>query len=108
MATLAVGDGLADLIGRRLGSANKWSFNQSKSVAGSAAFVIGSVVGSFGLISWLISNGTMDSLQFDTVELLGRLFIIAVVSAGVELVPIVDDNYSVPITAAVLSTVLLN
>ncbi|EED93238.1 predicted protein [Thalassiosira pseudonana CCMP1335] len=108
MATLAVGDGLADLIGRRLGSANKWSFNQSKSVAGSAAFVIGSVVGSFGLISWLISNGTMDSLQFDTLELLGRLFIIAVVSAGVELVPIVDDNYSVPITAAVLSTVLLN
>merc|ERR1712232_1395707 len=41
IATMAVGDGLADLVGRRLGSTNKWFFNKSKSMAGSAAFVAG-------------------------------------------------------------------
>jgi len=108
VATMAVGDGLADLMGRRFGATNKWPFNKRKSIAGSSAFVIGSVVGSFGLLSWLIWNGSMDPLPYDSLDLVRRLFVIAVVCAGVELAPVVDDNYSVPIAAGILSAFLLN
>ncbi|KAL7502029.1 hypothetical protein ACHAWX_000438 [Stephanocyclus meneghinianus] len=108
VATMAVGDGLADLLGRRFGATNKWPFQQKKSVAGSVAFIVGSVLGSFGLLRWLVWTGTMDPLPFDSFDLLGRLLVIAVVCAGVELVPVIDDNYSVPISAGVLSAFLLN
>ncbi|KAL3773254.1 hypothetical protein ACHAW5_002418 [Stephanodiscus triporus] len=108
LATMACGDGLADLVGRRLGSSNRWFFNRSKSMAGSAAFVAGSFVASFGLISWLTRTGAMDALGLSSFELAGRLLAIAVVCAGVELIPVGDDNYSVPISAAFLSAFLLS
>ena len=108
IATMALGDGLADLVGRRLGSTNKWPFNTSKSMAGSAAFVVGSFLGSFGLISWLVGMGVMDPLGFSTLGLMGRLSVISVVCAGIELLPVVDDNWSVPISAAALAVYLLH
>jgi phytol kinase len=108
LATMACGDGLADLVGRRLGSTNKWFFNRNKSMSGSAAFVVGSFVASFGLISWLTSTGSMDALGLSSFELAKRLLVIAVVCAGVELIPAGDDNYSVPISAALLSAFLLS
>ena len=108
IATLAVGDGLADLVGRRFGSSNKWFFNKDKSMAGSAAFVIGSFVGAFALIQWLISTGAMDPLDLSTVGLVGRLLAISVLCAGVELIPAGDDNWTVPLSAAGLSAFLLN
>lgn len=108
IATMAVGDGLADLIGRRYGASNKWPFNKSKSIAGSTALLLGSVLGSFGLLSWLTWAGALDPLPYESFDLLGRLLVIGVVSAAVELAPVVDDNYSVPITAGVLSALLLN
>merc|ERR1712019_203161 len=40
IAQMAVGDGIADIFGRRFGK-TKWSFAQSKSVEGSLAFLIG-------------------------------------------------------------------
>jgi hypothetical protein len=43
-------------------------FNQSKSKAGSAAFVAGSFVASLGLISWLTSTGAMDALGLSSEE----------------------------------------
>jgi len=108
IATMAAGDGLADLIGRRFGSNNKWQlFNKDKSVAGSAAFVSGALVASFGLISWLIGFGVMDPLDLSTLDLFGRLLFISVVCAAVELIPTGDDNYSVPLSAAILSSYLL-
>ena len=108
LATMACGDGLADLIGRRYGSSNKWTFNRSKSIAGSAAFIVGSFVSSFGLLSWLTHMGAMDALGLESFDLAGRLLVIAVICAGVELIPAGDDNYSVPLAAAVLSALLLN
>lgn len=108
IATLAVGDGLADLVGRRYGSTNKWPFNGSKSVAGSAAFVAGSFAGSYGLLSWLTSTGSMDALDVSPSGLAVRLLVIALVSAAAELVPAVDDNYSVPLSAAAMAALLLN
>ncbi len=107
IATMAAGDGLADLIGRRFGSNNKWSFNKDKSVAGSAAFVSGATVASYGLISWLTGFGVMDPINLSTMDLFGRLLIISVLCAAVELIPAGDDNYSVPLSAAVLSSLLL-
>lgn len=107
IATMAAGDGLADLIGRRFGSNNKWSFNRDKSVAGSAAFVSGAVFASYGLISWLTGFGVMDPVNLSTMDLFGRLLIISVVCAAVELIPAGDDNYSVPLSAAILSSLLL-
>jgi dolichol kinase len=108
LATMACGDGLADLVGRRWGSTNKWFFSRNKSMAGSAAFVAGSFVASFGLISWLTSIGSMDALGLSSFELAKRLLAIAVICAGVELIPVGDDNYSVPISAALLSAFLLS
>jgi dolichol kinase len=107
IATMAVGDGLADLLGRRFGSTNKWPFNKNKSIAGSVAFVSGSLVGSLGLISWLTGFGVMDPIDLSTAELVVRLFVISVLCAAVELIPAGDDNYSVPLSAAILSSYLL-
>ena len=108
VATMAVGDGVADLVGRRYGQTNKWFFNKDKSMAGSAAFVAGSFVASFSLISWLIHMGSMDALSLSPLSLCIRLLAIAIICAGVELIPIGDDNWSVPFSAAVLSALLLN
>ena len=104
---MAAGDGLADLLGRRFGSTNKWAFNKDKSVAGSTAFVSGALVASFGLISWLTGFGVMDPLDLNTIDLFVRLLVISVVCAAVELIPAGDDNYSVPLSAAMLSSYLL-
>ena len=105
VATMAAGDGLADLIGRRFGSSNKWFFNKDKSR--SAAFVAGSFVGSYGLLFWLTSLGAMEPLGMGTMGIAGRLLAIAVICAGVELIPVGDDNWSVPISAALLLSFLL-
>ena len=107
VATMAGGDGLADLVGRRAGSNNKWFFNKNKSMAGSAAFVAGSFFTSFGLISWLISTGVMDALELSSTALVVRLLAIAVICAGIELIPVGDDNWTVPSSAALLSAFLL-
>jgi dolichol kinase len=107
IAAMAVGDGLADLIGRRYGKTNKWMFNKDKSVAGSTAFILGALLGSFALLSWLIGWGVMEPLKLSALDLIGRLLLISVLCAAVELIPAVDDNWSVPFAAAVLSSYLL-
>ena len=67
-------------------------------MAGSAAFVAGSFVGSYGLLFWLTSLGAMEPLGMGTMGIAGRLLVIAVICAGVELIPVGDDNWSVPIS----------
>ena len=67
LATMACEDGLADLVGRR------WVLPTSGSSTGvnprrSAAFVAGSFVALFGLISWLTSTGAMDALGLSSEE----------------------------------------
>jgi len=106
VSIMSIGDGLADLVGRRLGKNNKWSFSPNKSIAGTLAFVIGSAVGSILLASWLSYTGTMV-LPFPMASLAARLFVICTICGIVELFPVVDDNVSVPLTAVVLSSLLL-
>ena len=48
---MAVGDGLADIVGRRFGTV-KWPFAPDKSPAGSAAFVLGAFASSLGMVAY--------------------------------------------------------
>jgi len=107
ISSMAAGDGLADLVGRRLGRNNKWFFNNSKSVAGSIAFTVGSYLCVTGLTSWLVLN---DALAIPSLQglLWGKFLLISIVCAFVELIPYGDDNYSVPICAAILGSTILN
>ena len=77
-------------------------------MAGSVAFVVASFVLSFGLLSWLMQTGELDPLGLSSFDLAGQLLAIAVICAGVELIPAGDNNFSVPISAALLSAFLLN
>ena len=54
------GDGLADIVGRRLGSTNPLPWNPQKSWAGSAAMLLGGFTASMALISFFCALGYMD------------------------------------------------
>lgn len=103
IAQMAVGDGLADIFGRKWGK-QKWFFDRNKSYVGTAAFIIGAFVASCALLQWLVFTGC---LSFDVVGHVTQLLLISVVCALVELVPGLDDNITVPLAAAVLSYLLL-
>jgi len=106
LSTMAAGDGAADIVGRRLGKNNKWFFNKDKSIAGSLAFVIASTLCSIGIVWWFNFNGivTLSTSLFGIAE---KFALISALCAMVELVPFGDDNWSVPISAAVLSAIVL-
>ena len=106
LSTMAAGDGMADIIGRRFGKNNKWFFCKSKSIAGSLAFIVASSFCSIGLASWLIyTHAIVVALPMGS--LVSRILFISVVSALVELFPVGDDNWSVPIAAGALSSILV-
>ena len=106
LCTLAVGDGLADLIGRRYGKGNAWP-GLNKSVAGSLAFWVGSTVSSVAFLQWMSYWGCLDLSSYAGIDLWQRVGLITFGSAILELVPIVDDNYSVPLSAALFTLLLL-
>lgn len=105
LCQMAVGDGVADIVGRRLGAGNRWSFAPTKSVIGSAAFVAGAAVASLGILSWLRLWGCMGALPADCAA---RVLTISVACAAVELLPsrLLDDNISVPLLGAALAVAL--
>uniref|UniRef100_A0A7S1ZXN8 phytol kinase n=1 Tax=Ditylum brightwellii TaxID=49249 RepID=A0A7S1ZXN8_9STRA len=106
VSTMAAGDGLADLIGRRYGSTNKWSFAPSKSKAGTLAFFVASTVCSILLASWLSYTNVL-TLPFSSFPVLAiTIAFISAVCAIVEILPLGDDNWTVPACAAVLSFLL--
>jgi dolichol kinase len=104
LCTLAAGDGLADLVGRRWGKSNPWPGLGSKSVAGTMAFWLASTAVSYGILMWLQYT---NCLVLDVDNVLLRLAAVTFVSAIVELIPFLDDNYTVPISAAAMAAVLL-
>ena len=105
LSSMAVGDGLADLIGRRYGKTNPWP-GLDKSVSGTVAFWIGSTLTSVGLLQWMQYWNCL-TLDFATDELIFRVAGITLVAAILELVPFADDNYTVPLSAAVLTMLFL-
>lgn len=103
VSQMAIGDGLADIVGRRWGSV-KWPFSEKKSFIGSAGFVIGAFLGSAALLQLLVLT---NHLSLDVTLSLPKLLLISVACALTELVPIGDDNLSVPIMGAALTYFLL-
>src|SRR5574338_787870 len=93
---LAVGDGLATIVGTAVGGP-RWPWNPRKSIAGSVAFVAcGGVAGA--LLAWWCRPVVVPPayVWFS----LGAPFVAALAAAAVETIPIrLDDNISVPATA---------
>ena len=112
LSAMAAGDGVADLIGRRFGKSNPWPVwvtgsENRKSVVGTLAFWVASVGTAFGLLMWFQATGCL-ALSVDAAELLARVAVICGVSAILELIPIANDNYTVPLSAALMSILLLS
>jgi uncharacterized protein (TIGR00297 family) len=95
-AILAAGDGLAAVVGRRIGGP-RWPWNPRKSLAGSAAFFTGGGLAGMALSAWT----RPAALPVPPIELaLAAPVAAAFVAALVESLPIgLDDNLTVPFTA---------
>lgn len=107
ITALAAGDGMADLVGRRIGKfTGKWPFSSSKSYAGTAAFALSSFLAGVFLCSWFQHFGAF-SLELSRDEQVLRIAFISLAASLVELIDSLDDNWTVPISAAVLSYLLL-
>ena len=102
---MAVGDGMADIIGRRFGR-TKWpfAFAERKSVEGSLAFAGSAFVACLATLKvfYLAGMTTMTATSAAP-----ALLAISVLCAIVELLPLGDDNITVPAAAALLSLLLL-
>lgn len=102
---LAVGDGFADLVGRRFGK-HKWRKGGQKSIEGTIAFAVSAFASSLALIGWF---HMFRILAVTPVAAAGRVAGISVACAAVELAPanvVGDDNIIVPVTAMVLGRLL--
>lgn len=91
MIQLSIGDGFADIIGRKYGK-HKWVFNKKKSIEGTIGFCLSSFFGSLFFLYIL------NILGLDYNMNVFKLFILSVFSSVIELIPYVDDNISIPIS----------
>ena len=93
------GDGLADILGRRLGTV-KLPWSQSKSVAGTLSMFVG------GFIFGLLILGVYVAAGYFTgpwLHYLPAIFVIALAGTIVESLPFKDiDNITVTLTAVIL------
>ena len=96
---LALGDGAATLIGTRVGG-RQLPWNRDKSVAGAVAFAVCGGIGAVALAWWTRpAVMPLPSMTFTIAAPLAA----ALAAALVETIPIrLDDNVSVPATAAVV------
>ena len=86
----------------------KWSFAPKKSVEGSVAFTVGSFLSSCVLLQWLMYNHSLLlPIDLSNIQNIAILLLISVICALVELIPVLDDNITVPVVAAVLAKLLL-
>lgn len=100
LSAMAAGDGLADLVGRRYGKNNKWSFNPDKSIAGSLAFWVGATACALVLLKVLVID-LQPNVPFSAELVLTGIM---ATTAMLEVAPVkIDDNYLVPLSAAVLT-----
>jgi len=99
---------MADIVGRRFGKyTGSWPFSDGrKTFAGTLAFFLASVAVSVSLAAWFCHFGAL-TLEMSGTQQFTRIVAICFISSLVELIPVGDDNWTVPISAAVLSSVLL-
>ena len=93
---LAIGDGLATLVGRAAGG-RRWPWNRDKTVAGSVSFFLAGASAAAFLTWWCRSpNAPPEPLSF----LIAVAVAAALVAALVETIPVrLDDNLSVAFAA---------
>ena len=93
---LALGDGLATLVGRAVGG-RRWPWNRDKTVAGSVSFFLAGASAAAFLTWWCRSpNAPAEPLSF----LIAVAVAAALVAALVETIPVrLDDNLSVAFAA---------
>ena len=101
---LCGGDGLADILGKRMGGARlPWSAN--KSWAGSAAMFMGGWVFALGVLALYVSAGIFAG---PFIRFLLPVTVIAFAGTVVESLPFADiDNITVPVVAVLLGFFLL-
>ncbi|BDA48202.1 probable phytol kinase, chloroplastic [Coccomyxa sp. Obi] len=100
------GDGLADIVGRRLGKTHKLPWNPSKSWAGSGAMFLG---GSAMALAFTALFCAMGYFECDMAVMATGIAAIAFIATLIESLPInqkLDDNISVPGVVALLGFLL--
>ena len=99
-AILAVGDGTATLVGHQATTSRRLPWNPDKSVAGTTAFIVFAGVAGVTLAWWVRPSVTpLPPLAFTLLAPLAA----AILAGFVESIPVkLDDNLSVPATAAVV------
>lgn len=100
LITLGFGDSLASLVGRRFG-ATKWPSSE-KSMEGSLAFVVGSIIG-FGIVDFFVATQGIELMGCNWIN---RIVVIILV-AGFEGFVTVNDNLFVPVFASFAEESLL-
>ncbi|BDA44669.1 probable phytol kinase 1, chloroplastic [Coccomyxa sp. Obi] len=103
IGVLCAGDGLADIVGRRLGASNRLPYSPNKSAAGSTACFFGGGLAAMACVLYLQSWGVLEQdLEFWRIAL-GSL-LTAGVAAAVESLPLAEvDNWTVPVAAALIA-----
>ncbi|KAI5007184.1 hypothetical protein ZWY2020_047132 [Hordeum vulgare] len=105
VCNLCAGDGIADIVGRRLGK-EKLPYNPNKSYAGSIAMAVAGFLASVGYMHYFHSFGFMEESWYMTLGFL----VVSVAAALVESHPIsteLDDNLTVPLTSFLVGSLIL-
>ena len=103
LMVLCGGDGLADIVGRRIKSRPiPWS--KTKTLAGTIAMFLGSFLMTI-LILWIFIRAGIFSLSLESIT--GRIVLLSILAAIIETVPVKDfDNLSVPIVVVLAGLAL--
>ena len=95
--TLAFGDGVAGLVGARVGG-RRWPWNPDKTLAGTAGFVLAGSLGAALLSAW--TRPAVTAQPSWTFTLLAPIAAVLVAAMVESMRAGLDDNLSVPFTAA--------
>ncbi|XP_011025082.1 PREDICTED: probable phytol kinase 3, chloroplastic [Populus euphratica] len=104
ICNLCAGDGIADIVGRRLGS-QKIPYNRNKSIAGSVAMALAGFLASLGFMHYFSAFGYVQKSWEMTLGFL----IVSLASSFVESLPIsteLDDNLTVTLTSLLLGNLV--
>ncbi|CAI5999673.1 unnamed protein product [Closterium sp. NIES-65] len=108
LVLMCAGDGMADIVGRRVGSA-KLPWNSRKSWAGSVAMLLCGSLFSITFLFIFCSFGFFHT-QWWSADICFRIFLVAAGATFMESCPIsekLDDNFTVPFSAVLLGRLLL-
>ncbi|KAM3352376.1 hypothetical protein ACQJBY_023935 [Aegilops geniculata] len=105
ICNLCAGDGVADIVGRRLGK-EKLPYNPNKSYAGSIAMAVAGFLASVGCMHYFHAFGFIEESWHMTFGFL----VVSIAAALVESHPIsteLDDNLTVPLASFLVGSLIL-